>query len=43
MDYYKVLEIPNTASEAEIKKAYRKLAVKWHPVKNYLILGQKPR
>ena len=32
MDYYKVLEVPKTASEADIKKAYRKLAVKWHPV-----------
>lgn len=27
-----MLEIPKTATEADIKKAYRKLALKWHPV-----------
>ena len=33
-DYYKVLEVPKTASEAEIKKAYRRLAMKYHPDRN---------
>jgi curved DNA-binding protein len=31
IDYYKILEVPKTASEADIKKAYRKLARKYHP------------
>src|SRR6185437_2709507 len=30
-DYYKILEIPKTASPDDIKKAYRKLARKYHP------------
>src|SRR5580698_1227116 len=33
-DYYKVLDVPKTATEAEIKKAYRRLAMKYHPDRN---------
>lgn len=32
--YYDILEISANATEAEIKKAYRTLALKWHPDKN---------
>jgi DnaJ-class molecular chaperone len=31
MDYYIILEIDKTATKDEIKKSYRKLAMKYHP------------
>ena len=34
-DYYTVLGLDRNCDETAIKKAYRKLAVKWHPVSHH--------
>jgi curved DNA-binding protein CbpA len=34
IDFYAVLELPVTATDEDVRRAYRRLAVRWHPDKN---------
>lgn len=34
VDYYDVLSVDRSASDEDLKRAYRRLAMRWHPDKN---------
>ena len=40
-DYYDVLGVDRNATEDEIKKSYRKMAMKWHPDKKQSLKKQQ--
>ncbi|XP_076924353.1 uncharacterized protein LOC143586761 [Bidens hawaiensis] len=41
VDYYNILKVTRTATESDIKKSYKKLAMKWHPDKNIFSVNDK--
>ena len=36
LNYYEILEVSESASDDEIRKSYKKLALKWHPVRRII-------
>jgi molecular chaperone DnaJ len=40
VNYYEILGVAETSNDDEIRRAYRKLAVKWHPVRKNKIYSQ---
>ncbi|KAL8161540.1 hypothetical protein V2J09_013029 [Rumex salicifolius] len=34
VDYYSILKVPRTATEEELRRSYKKLAMRWHPDKH---------
>ena len=41
VDYYNVLNVNPSATEDDLKKSYRRLAMKWHPDKNPTSIKQE--
>lgn len=35
MDYYEILHVDRSATDDDIRRAYRRLAMRWHPDKNH--------
>ncbi|KAF2316046.1 hypothetical protein GH714_040841 [Hevea brasiliensis] len=43
VDYYNILKVNRNASDDDLKKAYKRLAMIWHPTRTRLLRGLKPR
>jgi DnaJ-class molecular chaperone len=41
LDYFEILEVDKSASQADIKKSYRRLAAKYHPKKRTHYIEQE--